>query len=118
LDVERVSGAAPRNGVRAESFPQLCDVDLDGVERGLRRVAGPERLDEPVDRDDVPDVESEHREERARLRSSEGDVLPADDRLEWPEEPHLEGAVSACPARSVLHLPSAGLHVAASHGMS
>ena len=83
-----------------ERLAELRDVDLDRVRGGLGRVAGPERLDEPVDGDDAARFEREHGEERARLRPSEGggDAVPLG--LDGAEEPYLE-LWGACPARSV-----------------
>ena len=85
---------------RPERLAELRDVDLDGVRRRLGRLAGPERLDEPVDGDDAAGLEREHREQRARLRPSEGDGRAVPLRLDRAEEPYVE-LWGACPARSV-----------------
>ena len=56
---------------RAERLTELRDVDLDGVRGRLRRLARPERLDEPVDGDDASRLEREDGEEGARLLPAE-----------------------------------------------
>ena len=90
----------PRRDDRAECLAELRDVDLDRVRRRVGRLAGPERLDEPVDGDDAAGLEREHREERARLRPPECDGHAVPFRLDRAEEPYLE-LWGACPARSV-----------------
>ena len=79
------------------------------------RLAGPERLDEPVDGDDAPGLEREHREERARLRPAERDGHAVPVSLDRAEEAYLE-LWGACPARSVhAVVPSIWCALALSH---
>ena len=72
LELEHVARRARRDD-GAERLAELRDVDLDGVRGRLGRIAGPERLDEPVDGDDASRLEREHGEERARLLPAERD---------------------------------------------
>ena len=66
IELEDVAGRAGGDD-GAERLTELRDVDLDGVRGRLRRIARPERLDEPVDGDDPSRLEREDGEEGARL---------------------------------------------------
>ena len=66
IELEDVAGRAGGDD-RAERLTELRDVDLDRVRGRLRRIAGPERLDEPVDGDDASRLERKDGEEGARL---------------------------------------------------
>ena len=77
VEPHEVAGRARLDHVRAERLPQLRDEVLQRRRRGRRRVALPQRLDEPVERDDPSCVEQEHREERALLRAAERDRVAA-----------------------------------------
>ena len=104
----RARARSPARGSRStgpERLAELRDVDLHRMRGRLGRIAGPERLDEPVDRDDAPGLEREHSEERARLRPAERDGLAASFGLDRAEETYLE-LWGACPARSVHVVPS------------
>ena len=70
IELEDVAGRA-RGDDGAEHLAELRDVDLDGVRGRLRRIARPERLDEPVDGDDASRLEREDGEERARLLAAQ-----------------------------------------------
>ena len=48
----------PRRDDRAECLTELRNVDLDGVRSRAGRLAGPERLHEPVDRDDTAGLDA------------------------------------------------------------
>jgi hypothetical protein len=89
----------PRRDDRAKGLAELGDVHLHGMCRRLRGIAGPQRVDDPVDGDDAW-TECEHCEQRARLRPSEGDERAVPLSLDRSEEPYLE-LCGACPARSV-----------------
>ncbi len=90
LDLEDIARGARHDGLRAERLAKLGDVDLDCVRSGLGRVAGPEALDELIDRDDPSGLEREHGEERAGLLPAERDWVSVRQRLQGPEELELE----------------------------
>jgi len=87
LELEPVSGRSSGDQIGAERFPELRNVDLDGMRRGVGHLTRPQGLDEAVDGDDVAGLECEHRQERAGLRPSQDDGTAASRRLERPEEP-------------------------------
>ena len=90
LDLEDIARGARHDGFRAERLSKLGDVHLDCVRSGLGRVAGPEALDELVDRDDPSGLEREHGEERAGLLPAERDRVSVLQHLQRPEELELD----------------------------
>ena len=101
--LEHVAGS-PRRDDRAERLAELGDVDLDRVARGVRRLAWPERLHEPVHGDDPSRLEREDGEERAGLLAPQRDRLAVSFDLDRAEETYLE-LWGACPGRSVHFVP-------------
>jgi len=73
-----------RTGV-GERAPQRGDDVLDLAARGVGRQIVPDRVDEVVDGDQSGCVGQQHREQYARSRSPDHQPLPADRRLERPE---------------------------------
>ena len=115
IELEHVAGRA-RGDDGAESLAELRDVDLDRVRGCLRRIARPERLDEPVDGDDASRLERKDGQESARLLAAEGDSrLPARPRT---DRAPATRAVGCPPARSVHFDSSWCFESRASHGLS
>ena len=103
LEPDDVAGRARLDRVRAERLPQLRDEVLERRDGGRRRIAGPERLDEPVDRDDPTGLEQQQREERPLLRAAERDRLAAPGR---PRRPVLRPGAAAFAGGASSHIAS------------
>ena len=73
-DVEDVAGRTGVEDVAPQHSTQSPDGVLKRRGRRLRRLLAPERVDEPVGRDDSAGLEHEDGEEPALLRASERDV--------------------------------------------
>ena len=73
-DVEHVARRAGVEDVAPQSPTQTSDGVLKRRRRRLWRLLAPERVDEPVGRDDPSRLEHEDREEPALLRTAERDV--------------------------------------------
>jgi hypothetical protein len=90
-DVEAVAGRlGEERGLVAEELSELRDVDLDAVGcRGGRPVA-PERVHEPISRNDAVSLEEEQSEDAALLETPEREHARLVDHLEGPENPELD----------------------------
>src|SRR5581483_6748133 len=92
LEAEDVSRRPPLDRIGAERLAELRDEVLQRRRRGRRRLARPERVDQPVGRDDPAGVEEEQSEQRPLLRSAERKRASPGDHLERAEDPELEHA--------------------------
>jgi hypothetical protein len=77
---------------RRELPPQLRDVHLDGVPGRSRRMLTPEIVDQPVDRDDLAEMEREVGDEHLRFGAAEAQGLAVPSNLERAEQQDLERA--------------------------
>ena len=91
-----VARRARLDRIRAERLPQLRDEVLERRHRGRRRLTGPERFDEPVDRDDPPGLEQQQRQERPLLRAAERDRLAAIASLQRTEDGVFDQVRGGC----------------------
>jgi hypothetical protein len=71
VEPEAVAGAVPLDPLRAERLTQAVDVDLERGDRGARRLRSPERVDQPVARDDRVRMQEEKGQQGALLRRSQ-----------------------------------------------
>ena len=71
IQLARVARGTCGDGRAPERLPQSRHVHLDRVRGGVGRVAGPEVVHEPIDRDDAPRLERQHGEEGTRRGSTE-----------------------------------------------
>ena len=76
--------------LRVECLAELRDIDLDGVRGGLGRLLAPEIVDQPIDGNDLAEVEDEVGEEGSRLRASELEGQVSEPDVERAEQPKLE----------------------------
>ena len=67
-DLDHVAGGASDEDVAAQSLAKLRDVDLKRLHRRLRRLFGPQRVDQPVPGDDTVRVQKQNGEQGALLR--------------------------------------------------
>src|SRR5215208_680968 len=66
--------AGRQDSLRAElleTLSQVGDVDLDRMVSGPRRAVAPQQLDQPVDREDLPGLQQQDRQQRALFRRAE-----------------------------------------------
>ena len=89
LEPERIPRWTRGDPVLTQLLSQLRDVDLQGSLRGLRRPVAPERVDQPLARQDLVRVQQEDGEERARL-AAQGEGPSVGHDLEWPEDLEVE----------------------------
>jgi hypothetical protein len=67
IEPQPVAGPVPLDAVRPERPPQPVDVDLERRDGRAGRVLSPQRVDEPVARDDGVRVQEQQGEQRALL---------------------------------------------------
>src|SRR4029079_14141230 len=79
-------------GALTERLAKVGHVDLDAVLGGLGCSLAPERLDDLVDRDDVPAAQDQQREERAGVLAAQRDRPVTVQRLERSEDPEFHVA--------------------------
>ena len=70
-----------------ERLSQVGDVDLDRMVGGPRWAVAPQQIDQPVDREDLPGVQQQDREERALFRRAQVGRDPTRGDLERTKEP-------------------------------
>jgi hypothetical protein len=63
LDAKSVAGSLGRDPVRSEPLAKRVHLHLERIRSGLRRALAPERVDQPVTRDDVPGGEEQARQQ-------------------------------------------------------
>ena len=79
-----------------EQLAQPRDVDLERFLCRLRRVVLPQRVDQPVIRDNVVGIEEQHGEQGALLGTAEIDGLPIRKHLQRAEDPELHSPPGLC----------------------
>jgi hypothetical protein len=77
-----------------ERLAELRDVDVDAVEGARRRRFLPERVDQPVTRDDLAGVEEKECEQRPLLACAQLERLPAVAHLERAEDAEFDRVVT------------------------
>ena len=70
LDAQQVAGRPRLDPLAAEELAQVGDVDLQRLVDGRRRVLLPQRVDQPVSRDDAIGVEQQQGQQRALLEAA------------------------------------------------
>ena len=88
-DAEAVTGRCRLETAPADHLPELRDVHLQRLERGVGRLLVPERLDEAVRGHDVVGVEQERSQERPLLLPAEVEGPAVLDNLERSQDPEL-----------------------------
>ena len=86
LEPDDVAGRPRLDRIGAERLPQLRDEVLERRHGRRRRALGPQRLDQPVLRDDPAGLEQEHREHDPLLRAAERDGLAVSASLERSQD--------------------------------
>lgn len=71
VDSQRVPGRPALDALLPERLPQLRDENLEALVCSRRRLLLPDRLDQPVARDDSVRLQQEHRQEDALLLSAQ-----------------------------------------------
>ncbi len=94
-DAEAVTGRCRLETAPADHLPELRDVHLQRLERGVGRLLVPERLDEAVRGHDVVGVEQERSQERPLLLPAEVERPAVLDNLERSQDPELHACHSA-----------------------
>ncbi len=92
LEAHEIARRPRLDHVRPERLPQLGDEVLQRRRGGRGRCPVPERIEEPVERDDAPGLEQERRQQRALLRAAESDRLAVCTSFERAED----GEVDQC----------------------
>jgi len=90
-EAEQVSAWSSLQPLSSELLPQLGDVHLEGLARGLGRFAFPERFDEPVSADDTVCVDRQQGQQGTLLGAAKVDRPTAFDDLEWAEDAEFHG---------------------------
>ena len=94
-----------RAAVGGDHLAQSQDVVLDHLGRARRRLLAPQPFDQPVGRDEVIGLESEHRQHGALLRAAELERTVVDARFQVSEEPDLH---ASCQPNHLLEARSTG----------
>src|SRR5262249_6683976 len=91
--VDRNAKQIPRglgqDAVAPERLPQLRDMDLKRGQSRLRRLLTPERVDQPLSRDELVRAEEKRGQQGPRLATAHLDRLTVLDDLERPQETKL-----------------------------
>ena len=93
IQPQDVAGRLRDHPVVGERLAELRHVDVERLRSARRLPLAPERVEQPLHRDDRVRVEEEHREQAALLRAAERQQSLAVVDLEWPEDPELHPAV-------------------------
>ena len=93
-DPDDVAGRPGRQHVVRQRLAQPRDVDPQRRGGALRRVRAPELVDQPVGGNDLVRVKEEQGEQRARLRSAQGNLAASVPHLERPQDPELHPTAS------------------------
>jgi len=80
----------PLDPLGTERSPQPVDVDLERGDGGTRRVGSPERVDEPVPRDDRVRVQQQQDEQGTLLRRAERERALIAQRLDRSQDAELD----------------------------
>src|SRR4029453_8995530 len=86
LHAQHVSRRPRLDAILPEHLAELGHVDLQRLRRGLGRIALPDRVDQPVLRDDAVRLEEEHREQGPLLRPAEIEHLSGGRGLERAQD--------------------------------
>ena len=89
LDDEPIAGRRRLEYAFRQELPELRDVNLEGVARRVGRLVAPERVDEPIARDDPICIQEQNREQGAPLLPSERDRLAVQAHGDRTEEAEL-----------------------------
>jgi hypothetical protein len=92
-EAEPVAGPVLLDPLRAEAPAQPVDVDLQRVDRRRGRLLTPQRVDQPVARDDVPARDQQAREQRHLLARRQLDGAGGGGDLHGSEHPELHGRI-------------------------
>ena len=95
LDSQEVPAWAALESIAAKRAAQPRDVSVERLLDARRRPLAPERVDQPVARDDLVRVQHEHGEQRALLRAAERDEPAVDPHLERAENRGLHATSKA-----------------------
>src|SRR2546429_628632 len=107
-DPQLVAGRLRQDHVRAQQLPKLGDEVLQRGRRGPGRLLAPERVHDPVGRDDPVHVEQKQGEKGALLLSAELQRLAFVGHLERPENPKFEHVTFVAPSEAGGYAPLAG----------